>query len=77
MLCPRVVIFTLGVIAYCVILPPRSRIPACGAICLFVAITPSSMELLVIVTIEPRHDKTNNVTVRPAKTQISLGICPV
>ena len=22
---------------------------------------------------EPRHDKTNKVTVRPAKTQISLG----
>ena len=26
---------------------------------------------------EPRHDKTNEVTVRPAKTQISLGIRPV
>ena len=26
---------------------------------------------------EPRHDKTNNVVVRPAKTQISLGIRPV
>ena len=26
---------------------------------------------------EPRHDKTNKVTVRPAKTQISLGIPPV
>ena len=26
---------------------------------------------------EPQHDKTNKVTVRPAKTQISLGICPV
>ena len=26
---------------------------------------------------EPRHGKTNNVAVRPAKTQISLGICPV
>ena len=25
----------------------------------------------------PRHDKTNKVTVRPAKSQISLGICPV
>ena len=23
--------------------------------------------------VEPRHDKTNKVTVRPAKTQISLG----
>ena len=27
--------------------------------------------------IEPRHDKTNKMTVRPAKTQISLGIRPV
>ena len=26
---------------------------------------------------ELRHDKTNKVSVRPAKTQISLGICPV
>ena len=26
---------------------------------------------------EPRYDKTNNVAVRPAKTQISLGIRPV
>ena len=26
---------------------------------------------------EPQHDKTNKVTVRPAKTQISLGIHPV
>ena len=25
---------------------------------------------------ESPHDKTNKVTVRPAKTQISLGICP-
>ena len=39
--------------------------------------------LLVIVSIaetgkyEPRHDKTNNVAVPPAKTQISLGIRPV
>ena len=28
-------------------------------------------------TSEPRHDNTNKVTVRPAKTQISLGIRPV
>ena len=27
--------------------------------------------------IEPQHDKTNKVSVRPAKTQISLGIRPV
>ena len=26
---------------------------------------------------EPRHDKTSKVSVRPAKTQISLGIRPV
>ena len=29
------------------------------------------------VLYEPRHDKTNKVSVRPAKTQISLGIRPV
>ena len=29
------------------------------------------------VTYEPRHDKTNKVTVRPAKTQIRMGIRPV
>ena len=28
-------------------------------------------------SIEPQHDKTNKVSVRPAKTQISLGIRPV
>ena len=27
-----------------------------------------------IITFEPPHDKTNKMTVRPAKTQISLGI---
>ena len=27
--------------------------------------------------LEPPHDKTNKMTVRPAKTQISLGIRPV
>ena len=26
---------------------------------------------------EPQHDKTNKMSVRPAETQISLGICPV
>ena len=29
------------------------------------------------VPFEPRHDKTKQMTVRPAKTQISLGIRPV
>ena len=28
-------------------------------------------------TYEPPHDKTNKMSVRPAKTQISLGIRPV
>ena len=27
--------------------------------------------------LEPRHDETNKMSVRPAKTQISLGIRPV
>ena len=30
-----------------------------------------------LLTFEPPHDKTNKVSVRPAKTQISLGIRPV
>ena len=32
---------------------------------------------LMKASYEPRHDKTNKMTVRPAKTQISLGIRPV
>ena len=32
---------------------------------------------LHVAIIEPRHNKTNNVSVCPAKTQISLGIRPV
>ena len=32
--------------------------------------------VVVIIIIEPQHDKTNKMTVLPAKTQISLGICP-
>ena len=31
----------------------------------------------IYTTNEPRHDKINKVSVRPAKTQISLGIRPV
>ena len=30
-----------------------------------------------VLKFEPRHDKTNKIAVRPAKTQISLGIRPV
>ena len=37
------------------------------------------MELMIITVavIVPGHDKINKMSVRPAKTQISLGICPV
>ena len=37
----------------------------------------SNYEYELNTTSEPRHDKTNKVSVRPAKTQISLGIRPV
>ena len=36
-----------------------------------------SFSLYIHWIFEPRHDKTNNVAVSPAKTQISLGIRPV
>ena len=32
---------------------------------------------ILLTKYEPRHVKTNKVTVRPSKSQISLGICPV
>ena len=35
------------------------------------------MEIKSHSIIEPHHDETNKITVRPAKTQISLGIRPV
>ena len=35
------------------------------------------LDMLWLREYEPRHDKTNKMSVRPAKTQISLGICPV
>ena len=37
----------------------------------------SSYALFFGYTNEPWHDKTNKMSVRPAKTQISLGIRPV
>ena len=44
----------------------------CGStFCIF-----SLGENMILIT-EPPHDKTNNVVVCPAKTQVSLGICPV
>ena len=33
--------------------------------------------LWILILFDPRHDKTNNVAVRPAKTQIRLSIRPV
>ena len=33
--------------------------------------------MLTLISYEPPRDKTNKVSVRPAKTQISLGIRPV
>ena len=35
------------------------------------------MCILIVFIFEPRHDKTNKMSVRPAKTQITLGIRPV
>ena len=40
-----------------------------------VLLATSTVDVLFIY--KPRHDKTNEVNVRPAKTQISLGIRPV
>ena len=37
----------------------------------------SSLEVYKSVILELPHDKTNKMTVRPAKTQISLGFTPV
>ena len=34
-------------------------------------------DMMTNIINEPRDDKTNKMTVRPAKTKISLGICPV
>ena len=34
------------------------------------------VQLCFAAYFEPPRDKTNKMTVRPAKTQISLGICP-
>ena len=49
--------------------------------CMF-SITPSlkgcvKLSVTSIIPFEPRHDKTNKMAVRPAKTQISLGILQV
>ena len=36
-----------------------------------------NQQFMLSLAFEPPHDKTNKMTVRPAKTQISLGIRPV
>ena len=39
---------------------------------------PATKQNGIVNIIEPPHDKTNKMTVRPAKTLISLGIrCPL
>ena len=44
---------------------------------LLLARFPSFAVKCLSITNEPRHDKSNKISVRPAKTQISLGIRPV
>ena len=39
--------------------------------------TDRNKNIFLLILNEPPRDKTNNVTVRPAKTRISLGIRPV
>ena len=53
--------------------------------CSLIHVAEQGMTLLICLVLmhvhahacEPRHDKTNKMSVRPAKTQISLGIHPV
>ena len=42
-----------------------------------ILVTRYRLKILSLGITEPPHDKTNKMTVRPAKTQISLGIRPV
>ena len=46
----------------------------CACVCMWVSDTPNCASY---TTFGPPHDKTNKMTVRPAKTQISLDIRPV
>ena len=46
-------------------------------VCLWWGVFQPCAYLVHIFTFEPPHDKTNKMTVRPANTQINLGICPV
>ena len=50
---------------------------SCSACNAFMFVLSCSDSLILPIIIEPPNDKPNKMTVRPAKTQISLGICPV
>ena len=53
----------------------KSRVKASWALISIFAQT--LVDLIIILKYEPPHDKTNEMAVRRAKTQISLGIRPV
>ena len=67
----------------------RQRIPVCTIRCLTLSVTypcrcdwrktkiTNDYDLYIETRFEPRHDKTNKMSVRPANTQISLGIRPI
>ena len=85
--------FAARIVLYILFLYPKFKPSFCGCAGWFVSylvansedwvshdeahILQSRLKRLCYFTIEPRHDKTNKVTVRLAKTQISLGIRPV
>ena len=53
-----------------------SRVPLNFVPALWGRFVKESRHFCVHHTFEPPHDKTNKMTVRPAQTQISLGISP-
>ena len=67
----------------------RQRIPVCTIRCLTLSVTypcrcdwrktkiTSDNDWNIQTRLEPRHDKTNKMIVRLAKTQISMGIRPI
>ena len=70
-----------GKMASCRIPAPCRGIPT-ALVLSAVVVRRMIMELLFVFLLsdsvnEPRHEKTNKMSVRPAKTQISLGIRPV
>ena len=46
-------------------------------LCLMVTSNLVCFKLFATSVFEPRHDKTNKMSVRPARTLISLGIRPI